>query len=141
MTSSNSVPHWAAGVRRAGGDECFAVGVGVADGDQAGDEAAVVGDFDGFSTLARATHVLAFCLSSRIPIRSMPLVAHLVLPGAGCSTWCENGFAAKGDGHNGKNPTLAVERKILRRYYHILCELGDAAALAAPVPERQEVAA
>ena len=38
--------------------------------------------------------------------------------------------------HNGKNPTLAVERKILRRCYHTLRELGDA-ALAMPVPERQ----
>jgi len=48
--------------------------------------------------------------------------------------------AAKRDGHNGKNPTLAVERKILRRCYHTLRELGDA-ALAMPMPERQEVAA
>jgi transposase len=38
------------------------------------------------------------------------------------------------------NPTVAVERKILRRCYHTLCELGDA-ALALPVPDRQEVAA
>ena len=44
-------------------------------------------------------------------------------------------LAAKHDGHNGKNPTLAVERKILRRCYHTLRELGDA-ALAMPVPER-----
>ena len=44
------------------------------------------------------------------------------------------------DGHNGKNPTLAVERKILRRCYHTLRELGDA-ALALPVPEPEEVAA
>jgi len=49
-------------------------------------------------------------------------------------------LAAKRDGHNGKNPTLAVERKILRRCYHMLRELGDA-ALAMPVAERQEVAA
>ena len=49
-------------------------------------------------------------------------------------------LAAKRDGHNGKNPTLAVERKILRRCYHTLRELGDA-ALAQPAPERQEVAA
>ena len=49
-------------------------------------------------------------------------------------------LAAKHDGHNGKNPTLAVERKILRRCYHTLRQLGDA-ALALPVPERQEVAA
>jgi transposase len=48
--------------------------------------------------------------------------------------------AAKHDGHNGKNPTLAVERKVLRRCYHILRELGDA-ALAMPTPEPQEVAA
>src|SRR4029078_5374459 len=33
-------------------------------------------------------------------------------------------LAAKRDGHNGKNPTLAVERKILRRCYHTLRELG-----------------
>jgi transposase len=49
-------------------------------------------------------------------------------------------LAAKHDGHNGKNPTLAVERKILRRCYHTLRELGDA-ALALPVPEPDEVAA
>ena len=49
-------------------------------------------------------------------------------------------LAAKHDGHNGKNPTLAVERKILRRCYHSLRERGDA-ALAAPVTERKEVAA
>ena len=36
--------------------------------------------------------------------------------------------------------TLAVERKILRRSYHTLRELGDA-ALAMPVPEEQGVAA
>ena len=39
--------------------------------------------------------------------------------------------------HSGKNPTLAVERKILRRCYHILRELGDAALAFPP----QEVAA
>ena len=49
-------------------------------------------------------------------------------------------LATKHDGHNGKNPTLAVERKILRRSYHTLRELGDA-ALAMPVPEEQGVAA
>jgi transposase len=49
-------------------------------------------------------------------------------------------LAAKRDGHNGKNPTLAVERKILRRCYHTLRELGDA-ALALPVTEAKEVAA
>jgi transposase len=49
-------------------------------------------------------------------------------------------LVAKHDGHNGKNPTLAVERKILRRCYHTLCELGDA-ALALPVTEPEEVAA
>jgi transposase len=42
--------------------------------------------------------------------------------------------------HSGKNPTLAVERKILRRGYHTLRELGDA-ALALPDPRPQEVAA
>ncbi len=41
---------------------------------------------------------------------------------------------------SGKNPTLAVERKILRRSYHTLRELGDA-ALALPVPEAKGVAA
>ena len=41
---------------------------------------------------------------------------------------------------SGKIPTLAVERKILRRSYHTLRELGDA-ALAPPVPEAKEVAA
>ena len=51
-----------------------------------------------------------------------------------------HGLAAKRDGHNGKNPTLAVERKILRRSYHTLRELGDA-ALAMPVPEPEQVAA
>ena len=40
------------------------------------------------------------------------------------------------DGHNGKNPTLAVERKILRRCYHTLRELGDA-ALSPPQPVRE----
>ena len=49
-------------------------------------------------------------------------------------------LAAKHDGHNGKNPTLAVERKILRRCYHTLRELGDA-ALAMPSAQPQEVAA
>jgi transposase len=49
-------------------------------------------------------------------------------------------LAAKHEGHNGKNPTLAVERKILRRCYHMLRELGDA-ALALPDPTPQEVAA
>ena len=49
-------------------------------------------------------------------------------------------LAAKHDGHNGKNPTLAVERKILRRCYHTLRELGDA-ALAMPVPDDKGVAA
>jgi transposase len=47
-------------------------------------------------------------------------------------------LAARPD--SGKNPTLAVERKILRRSYHTLRELGDA-ALAIPVPEAKEVAA
>ena len=42
--------------------------------------------------------------------------------------------------HSGKNPTLAVERKILRRSYHTLRELGDA-ALAMPVPDDKGVAA
>jgi transposase len=42
--------------------------------------------------------------------------------------------------NSGKNPTLAVERKILRRSYHTLRELGDA-ALATPVPEVTAVAA
>src|SRR6201993_4532036 len=41
---------------------------------------------------------------------------------------------------SGKNPTLAVERKLLRRRYHTLRELGEA-ALATPVPQRTEVAA
>ena len=45
-------------------------------------------------------------------------------------------LAAKHDGHNGKNPTLAVERKILRRCYHTLRELGDA-ALSPPQPDRE----
>jgi transposase len=49
-------------------------------------------------------------------------------------------LAAKHDGHNGKNPTLAVERKILRRCYHTLRQLGDA-ALALPDTPRQEVPA
>jgi transposase len=38
--------------------------------------------------------------------------------------------------HSGKIPTLAVERKILRRCYHTLRELGDA-ALSAPEPARE----
>jgi transposase len=37
---------------------------------------------------------------------------------------------------SGKNPTLAVERKLLCRCYHTLRELGDA-ALAPPTPEPQ----
>ena len=41
---------------------------------------------------------------------------------------------------SGKIPTLAVERKILRRCYHTLRDLGDA-ALAMPVTKSQEVAA
>src|SRR6202048_415673 len=49
-------------------------------------------------------------------------------------------LAAKHDGHNGKNPTLAVERKILRRCYHTLRELGDAAQ-ALPDTRPQEAAA
>ncbi len=49
-------------------------------------------------------------------------------------------LAAKHDHKNGKNPTLAVERKILRRCYHTLRELGDA-ALALPVTKPQKVAA
>jgi transposase len=49
-------------------------------------------------------------------------------------------LAAKHDGHNGKNPTLAVERKILRRCYHTLRELGDG-ALAIPTPQHEEAAA
>ena len=37
---------------------------------------------------------------------------------------------------NGKNPTLAVERKLLRRCYHTLRDLGDAAlAPPGPIPE------
>ena len=39
-----------------------------------------------------------------------------------------------------KIPTLAVERKILRRCYHTLRDLGDA-ALAMPVTKSQKVAA
>jgi len=49
-------------------------------------------------------------------------------------------LAAKHDGHNGKNPTLAVERKVLRRCYHTLRELGDA-ALALPATRQLEAAA
>ena len=48
--------------------------------------------------------------------------------------------AAKHDCHNGKNPTLAVERKILRRCYHTLRELGDA-ALALPDTRSQQAVA
>jgi transposase len=47
-------------------------------------------------------------------------------------------LAARPD--SGKNPTLAVERKILRRSYHTLRELGDA-ALTMPIPEAKGVAA
>ena len=46
-------------------------------------------------------------------------------------------LAAKHDHKNGKNPTLAVERKIMRRCYHTLRALGDA-ALAVPSPQGQE---
>ena len=49
-------------------------------------------------------------------------------------------LAAKRDSHNGKNPTLAVERKILRRCFHALRALGNA-ALALPAPDREEAAA
>ncbi|ORB95875.1 hypothetical protein B1T44_16795 [Mycobacterium persicum] len=45
-------------------------------------------------------------------------------------------LATKHDGHNGKNPTLAVERKILRRCSHTLRELGDG-ALSPPQPVRE----
>ena len=48
--------------------------------------------------------------------------------------------AAKHDGHNGKNPTLAVERKILRRCYHTLRELGDAALALPDTPPRKAAA-
>jgi transposase len=48
--------------------------------------------------------------------------------------------ATKHDGHNGKNPTLAVERKILHRCYHTLRELGDEAR-AMPAAQPQQVAA
>ena len=41
---------------------------------------------------------------------------------------------------NGKDPTLAVERKLLRRCYHSLRDLGDA-ALAPPAADAKEVAA
>src|SRR6476646_6543063 len=50
-------------------------------------------------------------------------------------------LATKHDGHNGKNPTLAVERKILRRSYHTLRELGDAALALPDTRPQQEVAA
>ena len=49
-------------------------------------------------------------------------------------------LAAKHERHNGKNPTLAVERKILRRCYHTLRELG-APALALPDTSSQQAAA
>jgi transposase len=49
-------------------------------------------------------------------------------------------LAAKHESNNGKNPTLAVERKILRRCYHTLRELGDA-ALTMPAADREGVAA
>lgn len=42
--------------------------------------------------------------------------------------------------HNGKNPTLAVERKLLRRSYHTLRELGDT-ALTVPRSRAHEMAA
>lgn len=42
--------------------------------------------------------------------------------------------------HNGKNPTLSVERKLLRRCYHTLRELGDT-ALAMPATEPHQAAA
>ena len=45
-------------------------------------------------------------------------------------------LAVKHDGHNGKNPTLAVGRKILRRCCHTLRELGDD-ALSPPQPLRE----
>lgn len=38
--------------------------------------------------------------------------------------------------HDGKDPTLAVERNLLRRSHHILCELGDAALGPADEPEK-----
>jgi transposase len=41
---------------------------------------------------------------------------------------------------NGKDPTLAVERKLLRRCYHTLRDLGDT-ALAPPLPEPHKDAA
>src|SRR6202171_347478 len=47
-------------------------------------------------------------------------------------------LAARPD--SGQLPTRAVERKILRRCYHTLRELGDA-ALAMPIPEDKGVAA
>src|SRR6516165_1346276 len=49
-------------------------------------------------------------------------------------------LAAKHERHNGKNPTLAVERKILRRCYHTLRGLG-APALALPDTSSQQAAA
>ena len=41
---------------------------------------------------------------------------------------------------DGKRPTLAVERKILRRCYHTLRELGDT-ALAVPTTKAKNIAA
>ena len=43
--------------------------------------------------------------------------------------------------YDGKNPTLAVERKILRRCYHTLRDLGDAALALPDTRPQQEVAA
>ncbi|WP_193386739.1 hypothetical protein [Mycobacterium lepromatosis] len=46
--------------------------------------------------------------------------------------------AAKSEDHNSKNPTLAVERKILRCSYRMVRELGNIAlALPLPHPRRQ----
>lgn len=50
-------------------------------------------------------------------------------------------LAAKRDGHNGKNPTPTVERKILRRCYQSLRELGDAALGLPQARPSHEVAA
>lgn len=47
-------------------------------------------------------------------------------------------LAAKHDGRNGKNPTLAVERKLLRRCHHTLRERGDAALAPPPITETQQ---
>ena len=71
----------------------------------------------------------AGCSSIRERFRNTPSELTTPLPGR---------LAARPD--SGKNPTLAVERKILRRSYHTLRELGDA-ALAMPVPAAKEVAA